>query len=242
MALLPGQSFDSSKHSDMNDFEPLPKGTYSAQIVKSEIKNTNAGTGKYIKLEIAVISGECKDRKIFANLNIENPNPQAVEIAQKELATLCRAVNVINLRDTNQLHGIPFMISVRIIADNRGGDHPPKNDITGYSAYSEKMAGPPAPATKTATTTSKTSQSSKPPWLQRENENKKEKLEAEKGEKEKADSGSKVVEKEGGQKKEKGAEGVLENKRQYNDGRDELVVESEKFDGDNQLIKDDIPY
>ena len=110
------QSFDSSKYDDMSDFTALPSGEYPVQITNSDIKLTKAGTGKYIWLEMTVLNGEFKGRKAFSNLNIENPNPQAVEIAQKELATLCRATNILNLVDTNQLHKIPFIVKLSVKA------------------------------------------------------------------------------------------------------------------------------
>ena len=232
MALLPGQSFDSSKHKDMNSFEALPPGTYPAQVSKSEIKKTKAGDGLRLVLTIEVISGEYKGRTILNGLNIENPNSQAVEISQQELATLCRAVNVLNLQDSEQLHKIPFMVSVRVIPDNRGGDHPPKNDITGYEPYSEKVAGTLQAKTEKKPTT--TTLDSTPSWLKKENE-KKEKLEAEKREKDKTEKGSEDDSQKEASVGSEGEKGVLEAKGQPNDGQNEMVVKSGKFD-------DDVPY
>jgi hypothetical protein len=164
MALMPqGKAFDSSKHEDMDSFEPLPKGTYPAQVVKSEIKPTKAGTGTRLVLHIQVINGEFKGKTIFSGLNLENPNQQAVEISQKELATLCRAVNVLNLQDSEQLHNIPFMVSVTVKPAK--GDYPPSNQITGYAPYSEKLAGQ---ATEPSKPQTKKASGSTPPWLKKD--------------------------------------------------------------------------
>jgi len=125
-----GQAFDSGQHDDMNNFDPIPAGEYAVKIVDSDIKKTAAKTGKYIKFEFEVIKGDFKGRKIWTNLNIVNPSPVAVEIAQKELATICRAVGKAVIQDTQQLHGIPFLMKVRIKPAK--GDYPAGNAPTGY--------------------------------------------------------------------------------------------------------------
>jgi hypothetical protein len=130
MAQLNG-TFDSSQHEDIGGaFDPIPAGEYMMQIVESAILETKARNGKYIKLTLKVIDGEYKGRQIWVNLNIVNPNPVAVEIATKELATICRAVGKLQIVDTQELHGIPFLGRVKIRPAS--GDYPPSNDMVGY--------------------------------------------------------------------------------------------------------------
>ena len=132
MALL-NQAFDSNQHKDMTDgFEPLPRGEYLAKIVESDVKATAKGNGKYIKLKFEIIQGEFKGRFVWTNLNIINPNQVAVEIAQKELATLCRACGKSVIQDTQQLHGIPIKLKLKIKPAK--GDYPPGNEPCGYSS------------------------------------------------------------------------------------------------------------
>lgn len=127
-----GQAFDSSQHDDMNSgYDPIPAGVYPAKVVESELKNTSAGTGKYIKLKFQILQGEFKGRYIWTNLNIINPSPVAVEIAQKELATLCRAVGKGVIQDTQELHGIPIDMKVKIKPAK--GDYPAGNEPCGYA-------------------------------------------------------------------------------------------------------------
>lgn len=127
-----GQAFDSGQHDDMSNFDPIPAGEYVVQVTDSDIHPTKNKDGKYIKLEFTVLKGEFKGRKIWTNLNIVNPNPVTVEIAQKELATLCRACGKAVIQDTQQLHGIPIIMKVRIVPAK--GDYPPKNAPTGYKS------------------------------------------------------------------------------------------------------------
>lgn len=125
--------FDSGQYDDMTDgFEPMPKGEYLSKITKSEVKETKTKTGKYIKFEFIVMNGEFKGRKFWANINIVNPNPVAVEIAQKELATLCRACGKGAIQDTQELHEIPIMVKLKVKPEQ--GDYPAGNEPIGYYA------------------------------------------------------------------------------------------------------------
>ena len=135
-----GQVFDSDQHDDIDGFDPIPPNWYNVSITASEIKDTKAGKGKYIQLEHTVIDGEFKGRKIWNLINHINPNPVAVEIAQKTLATLCRAVGKKAIADTQELHGIPFKAKVKIVPAS--GDYPAKNGIATYKAIEGEVATP----------------------------------------------------------------------------------------------------
>jgi len=142
MATLPS-AFDSNQHDDMQGaFDPIPADTYQAQITGSSVEDTKAKNGKYIKLEFTILSGEYKGRKIWTNLNIINPNPVAVEIAQKELATLCRACGKPVIQDTQEIHGVPFNMKVKITPAK--GDWPAGNAPCGYESLSGAGAPPAA--------------------------------------------------------------------------------------------------
>lgn len=131
MVQLPN-AFDSNQHEDMNDFTPVPIGEYKVHITNSELKDTKAGTGKFVKFEFTILDGEYQGRKIWTQLNLVNPNPVAVEIAQKEFATLCRACNQPVVQNTEVLHGKPIIIKAGI--QPAKGDFAPSNTIKGYAA------------------------------------------------------------------------------------------------------------
>lgn len=141
MAKLPA-AFNTNDHGEMMSFEAIPTGEYYAQVVKSSMEDTKNKDGKYLKLELDVLGPTHKGRKLFANLNLINKSAKAVEIANNELATICRACGKVAIQDSAELHGIPMKIKVRVVADNRGDDFPPKNEISGYS----KADGQDAPA------------------------------------------------------------------------------------------------
>jgi len=128
MAMLPSV-FQTEGKGSMG-FDVMPAGWYEAEVVKSELKTTKAGNGKYLSLQLKIIDGEYKGRFVFANLNLVNPNQTAVEIAEKELATLCRACGLDTIEDSAELHGIP--IGVKLGVKPETAQWPAKNEIKGY--------------------------------------------------------------------------------------------------------------
>ena len=153
MALL---NFNANEVEPNAPFEVIPAGKYNAVIVESEMKATRAGTGRYLKLVFEITDGEYAGRKLFASINLENPNPDAVRIGRAELSAVCHAVNVLDLQDTVQLHNLPMVISVRV---KKNQDGEPTNEVRGYEAAAivRTPAAPPVAQPKPAA-------SATPPW------------------------------------------------------------------------------
>jgi hypothetical protein len=103
-------------------FELIPAGDYKAIILESSIKATKAGTGEYVAVKVQIVDGEKKGRTVFANLNFKNPNPTAQQIGQRELADLTKAVGLVTLTDTAQLHGKPLTVRIGIEPAKDGYD------------------------------------------------------------------------------------------------------------------------
>ena len=103
---------------DQNDlqqtFDPVPAGEYVAVIEDSDYIENKAGTGRMLKLTIQIIDGPMAGRKIFENLNLENVNKQAEQIARQTLNSIGVATGVLQIKDSAQLHNIPMLIDVRI--------------------------------------------------------------------------------------------------------------------------------
>jgi len=115
----------------LNDFTPVPPNDYKVIIAKSEFKKTKAGTGHYLSLQMKIIEGEYKGRILFENLNLDNPNPTAVEIANKALNTICKACNKVGVQDSEELHGIPMIATVSITEATK--TKPASNSIKFYA-------------------------------------------------------------------------------------------------------------
>lgn len=114
-----GNTFDATGIEPAKSFEVLPPGRYLAQIVASDIRVTKDGMGQYLHLEIDVLDGPYKGRKLFDRLNLVNANPQTVEIAQRTLSAICHATGRMQVQDSEELHLIPFIADVQV--------QPPKN-------------------------------------------------------------------------------------------------------------------
>jgi len=145
-----GDGFDATTVEPRGEFDVLPNGKYVAAIIDSEWKPTKAGTGHYLAMTLEVLDGECKGRKFWDQLNLQNPNQQAVEIAQRTLSTMCHATGVLQLKDSSQLHNIPMLVKV-VVKQQDGYD--PKNEVKGYAALGGATLTPPAakPAAKPTT-------------------------------------------------------------------------------------------
>ena len=153
MANLSG--FDANQVDPATSFDPIPAGKYIAAITDSEMKPTKNGAGNYLQLTFTVLEGEYKNRVLWARLNLNNPNATAVKIARGELSAICRAVGVMQPKDSVELHNIPLQITVKL--KKRQDTDELTNEIKGYAAKASAAATPQqAPATSVDNNT--------PPW------------------------------------------------------------------------------
>lgn len=123
-----------------NGFEPIPAGTYQLRAVDMEMKDTKAGTGKYIAVEFVVVGGQYDDRRIFENYNVVNTNATAVEIALSNIkdwiiATGGNASGELKLSAIQSLEGKTFNAKVAISVD-KSGQYDDSNKIKKFLAPS----------------------------------------------------------------------------------------------------------
>lgn len=143
--------FDANAVEPSESREPIPAGWYKVVISASEEKPTKAQTGSYLNLEMQIIDGTQSGRKVYDLLNLNNPNATAVEIAQRTLSSICRAVGVMTPRQSEDLHDKPMMAKVAVKPARDGYDA--RNEVKEY-APCDKAAAPVAPSGGAAT----------PPW------------------------------------------------------------------------------
>jgi len=120
MALLP-QYFDPATAPGAST-SLVPAGRYNVQIVSSNLLPTKEGSGQYILFEMLVRDGPQQGRKVFDRLNIVNRSPQAVEMANRTLASICRATGRAGVGETSELHNIPFILDVGIKSQGGFGE------------------------------------------------------------------------------------------------------------------------
>lgn len=136
-------NFNAENVTPAGSFEPIPPGRYNVTITNSEMCDTKAGDGKYLKLTFKVLDEEYAGRLIWSNLNLVNKNSKAVEIAERELSALCHATEILNPEDSQELHGIPISAQVKIRPAKDGWDA--QNTISGFKEMVEPSNGGSAP-------------------------------------------------------------------------------------------------
>lgn len=132
-------NFDATGIDTTNHFDAIPAGDYDAMVTDSTMKYTKTGGGQYLELTIEVQSGEHQGKKLWDRLNTENQNPKAVEIANKQLAQLCRATGIMQITDSQQLHNLPILVKVAVKNDLERGM---QNEVKGYKARVSTSAAP----------------------------------------------------------------------------------------------------
>ena len=143
-------NFDASQVAPSEALEAIPAGWYNAQMTASEMKPTVDGTGAYLLAEFTVLSGDYAGRKLFDRINLQNKNPVTVEIGYKTLSAICHAVGVIQVQDSQQLHGRPLQLKASLRAAGPGADgkhYEASNEVKGYKGMDGAgvpMAGAPA--------------------------------------------------------------------------------------------------
>lgn len=129
--------FDANTVKPNEAFEALPAGWYNGRIIASDVTPTKANDGAFLKLEIEILDGEHKGRKVFDRLNMwsgidmktgaEDPSKaQTREIAHRQLSAYCHATGVFILQDSNQLHGFPVKIKLSV---RQSEGYEPSNDV-----------------------------------------------------------------------------------------------------------------
>lgn len=115
--------------------EPLPSGQYPVIITSTEEKPTRAGDGSYLEIEMTItnyhLDPKLNGRKVYDRLNLRNKNQQAVDIAYSALSAICHVTGMIQLQDSSQLHGRPF---VAVVIKKKRDDKPElfSNEVRGY--------------------------------------------------------------------------------------------------------------
>ena len=141
-------SFDANSVNPMeqrDSFEVLPAGDYMAIVAATHKKQTKAGNGHYLNIEFQLIGeGQYKGRKIWTNLNLDNPNNQAVSIARSELSSICRATGVMNLDsewDLSPMQAMPLTLTLGVNKNGFRGE--PENTIRNYDKAQQPGFTPP---------------------------------------------------------------------------------------------------
>ncbi len=125
-------NFDASQVDPAQPFEAIPSDKYVVEITNSELKPTKSGNGSYLEIEYTVLDGEYRGRKVWDRLCLNHPTQKTVDIARSHLSAICHAVDVLRPRESNELHHIPLLITVKAKKDE---------EIDGVYCYHGKTVG-----------------------------------------------------------------------------------------------------
>ena len=143
MASLAGM-YDKNDKPQENDFNVLPAGDYTVMITASNVLPIKSGKGRQIALEMDIIEGQYKGRKLFENLCTEHESEQVQAIARGKFASLRKALGVReDASDTTQLHNIRVVANVRV-KDSKKSPGEKENEIKSYKSIAEAKQPQPA--------------------------------------------------------------------------------------------------
>jgi hypothetical protein len=147
------------------DLSAIPTGEYLAVIVDSDMKPTKKNDGQFLELVHEIMDGEFKGRKVWANLNLDNPSVKAVEIANRQLASIREATGVMNPTDSQQLHYKPMVIRVEFIpaGTTQNNGYVTTRDGNEIKAW-KKAEGAAATASAPAQQSAPAAGTTTPPW------------------------------------------------------------------------------
>lgn len=100
---------------DTGDIESglIPDGeVVKVSVVDSDIVERDWGLRMPVTVEI--LEGKWQGTRIVDGYNLKHHNPKTQNIGQKQLKRLCQAVGIEKFRDTSELHGKPFMLTVKL--------------------------------------------------------------------------------------------------------------------------------
>jgi hypothetical protein len=120
-------------------------------ILSTDVATASTGNGSFLKVEHEVASGPYQGRKVFDQITLENVNPQATEIGQRQLSALCHACGWLDpLTDSDVLHGRTLRAKVGIDPERTdqktGKTYGARNKIVAYILPGQNGAAKPAPA------------------------------------------------------------------------------------------------
>lgn len=156
------RGFDAQTVEPNDSFDPLPNGDYLCIITASEMKPTKAGDGAYLELEMQVLEGQYQGRKLWDRLNLNNANDTTVKIAKGTLSAICRAVGVLQPKDSCELHDLPML--VKVACKKRDDTDELTNVVKSYKKRDGAASSPVTAASPVAPLAAAAAKAASPPW------------------------------------------------------------------------------
>lgn len=113
MSFFQQSQFDATQVNPSGSREPIPQGRYRAMVSScAEKPSRNGGLG--LNIEMQVIEGPHKGRKLFYWINLRHTNAQVVEIGQEQLSAFCHATGILQPKSAGEFAGRVLEINVTL--------------------------------------------------------------------------------------------------------------------------------
>jgi hypothetical protein len=130
--------FDSSTVDPQTAYKPIPDGIYMTMVKSAIEEKTKDKTGSMLHLALKVLTdGPAKGREVHWRINLENRNPQCVEIGMKQLSAVCRATGVKQLMRPGELVNKTMVVKVSVQKRPDNGEL--SNEVRGVVLEDEKQ-------------------------------------------------------------------------------------------------------
>ena len=137
-------NFDATTVEPLKGREAIPEDWYTVVISASPAVENKSKTGGFLEVTMKVTEGNYANKEIVDRLNLYHPNPVTVEIAHRKLSSYCHATGVMQIQDTQQLHGVPFKVKLGI--EPGEGQYGPQNVVAIVKSLKEMAETPQAGA------------------------------------------------------------------------------------------------
>lgn len=129
----------------------IPDGTdVQMMVIESTFDVNSKHTGKILKFTYEVVAPpQYAGARKFDNFNLLHENPKTQAIANREFSALCHACQLLDVMDSEQLHGKVFQATMGVEKNQNGED---RNKIKKYlfSTPAQATTPQPQPATQPA--------------------------------------------------------------------------------------------
>jgi hypothetical protein len=142
-------SFDPVEQEGSN-FELIPAGDYTAQIIEAVISQPKSGDGQMLALTWKICDGDYENRQIWQTLCYQHSNKQTQDIARRTLKDICTALDIHEqVSDSEVFKFKPARVRISIVSD-KNGQFDDQNRIKRVQPLATKPEPTPAPSASPA--------------------------------------------------------------------------------------------
>ncbi len=146
-------SYNPNDHEASASFDLIPAGWYAMQIIDSDVRvSSKNAESRYLWLELEMIEAQhpkFSGRKVWATINLWNVKPEVVDIANREMKSICAAIGIVGeLTDSEALHHKPLAVKIGI--QPAKGDYEASNKTKAFDSCAARASsfGGSAPSTQ----------------------------------------------------------------------------------------------